>query len=187
MVSKILFAYFISPIRRRFFQYGPRVSDTVAAALEKRKNERPDISKKNITVSNPAAAILDHLASYTVPHRWFIHFYALSVILSTFWAYQIWKLGFLFRFVAANTSIGPNDSMSTDKTALVWALMLIQGVRRLFECVVFAKRSSSKMWVGHWILGLAFYTCMSVAVWVEGSRTFISLCASVVSEPSNLK
>ena len=63
--------------------------------------------------------------------------------------------------------------MSTNKTALVWALMLIQGIRRLFECVVFAKRSSSQMWVGHWILGLVFYACMSVAVWVEGSRKSI--------------
>jgi len=170
LLSKILFVYFISPIRRRFFQYGPRASNAVATAPAKRKDAR---SEKNVTVGNPIAVILDHLAGYTVPHRWFIHFYTLSAILSAFWAYQIWHQGFLFRFVATNTSIGPSDSMSTDMTALVWALMLIQGVRRLFECIAFAKRSSSKMWIGHWILGLAFYACMSVAVWVEGSRTSI--------------
>ena len=134
---------------------------------------------KNITAGDPIAAILDHVAGYTVPHRWFIHFYALSVILSAFWAHQIWSQGLLFQFVALNASIGPNDSMSADKVALVWTLMLIQGVRRLFECVVFAKRSSSQMWVGHWILGLAFYACMSVAVWIEGSRT--SICFTVMS------
>src|SRR5262249_13927984 len=48
------------------------------------------------------------------------------------------------------------------------------------------------MWIGHWILGLAFYACISVAIWVEGSRTsihfvqlvkYLTLTAALITNP----
>lgn len=122
---------------------------------------------------DPIAALLDHFAGYRVPHGWFVHFYLLSVCLSGFWAYQIFNRGRLFQVLATNSGIeAAENSMLTDKVVLTWCLMLIQGLRRLLECVILAKRSPSQMWIGHWVLGLLFYAFMSVSVWIEGSRMF---------------
>ncbi|KAK3070995.1 hypothetical protein LTR53_009478, partial [Teratosphaeriaceae sp. CCFEE 6253] len=58
--------------------------------------------------------------------------------------------------------------MSVQQVVVAWALLLVQGSRRLYECVAFARESGSEMWVGHWALGVLFYTGMGVGVWVEG-------------------
>lgn len=50
--------------------------------------------------------------------------------------------------------------------------MLIQGVRRLNECLSFSKPSSSKMWFVHWFAGIGFYLAVTVAVWIEGTGPF---------------
>ena len=60
------------------------------------------------------------------------------------------------------------NSMSLNQVMLCWALVMIQGLRRLFESYAFSKPSSSRMWFGHWILGLAFYIALSIAIWIEG-------------------
>jgi len=62
--------------------------------------------------------------------------------------------------------------MMMDQVILTWVMMTLQGVRRLYESVVFAGSSLSTMWVAHWIMGLLFYATMSVAVWVEAIRVF---------------
>ncbi|KAL9084439.1 MAG: hypothetical protein Q9165_008077 [Trypethelium subeluteriae] len=31
------------------------------------------------------------------------------------------------------------------------------------------------MWVGHWIIGIAYYTGVSIAVWIEGSPALLNL------------
>jgi hypothetical protein len=54
---------------------------------------------------------------------------------------------------------------------LCMALMLIQGGRRLYESIEFAKPSNSQMWVVHWLLGLCFYAGITTAVWIEGAGT----------------
>jgi len=123
-----------------------------------------------MTANDPTAALLDHFASYRVPHGWFIHFYFLSVGLSILWAHQIWMRRPAFEFLAAHSGVKLENSMSANRAALGWCFMLVQGLRRLVECVLFAKRSSSQMWIGHWVLGLLFYAFMSISVWIEGSR-----------------
>lgn len=137
---------------------------------QQRKAKGSNASRRDVTAGDPILAFLDHFAGYRVPHGWFIHFYLLSVCLSGVWAYQIWNRGQLFHILATNSGIEAENFVSTDKTALVWCFMLIQGLRRLFECVVFAKGSLSQMWIGHWLLGLLFYAFMSISVWIEGSR-----------------
>lgn len=68
-------------------------------------------------------------------------------------------------------------SMSIGKVAITWSLMTVQGLRRLHESTTLTKPSQAQMWVGHWLIGIAFYLAMSMAVWVEGIRacTLISL------------
>ena len=62
--------------------------------------------------------------------------------------------------------------MSMEQIELTWALMGIQGLRRQLESSVLAKPSTSKMWIGHYILGIVFYLAMSIAVWIEGAGTY---------------
>ncbi|KAK4996194.1 hypothetical protein LTR66_004139 [Elasticomyces elasticus] len=49
--------------------------------------------------------------------------------------------------------------------------MLAQGSRRLYECIVLSKPSSSQMWVGHWLLGILFYLAINIATFMEGIPT----------------
>lgn len=59
--------------------------------------------------------------------------------------------------------------MSVSQVMVCWALMMVQGVRRLRECLVFSKPSSSRMWFVHWLLGIAFYLATGIAIWIEGT------------------
>ena len=56
-----------------------------------------------------------------------------------------------------------------DQIVLVWSLMTVQGVRRLFESYFVTKHSESRMWFVHWYMGVAFYLAMGVAIWIEGA------------------
>lgn len=117
---------------------------------------------------------LDLVANLQVPHTWFLHFYVVSVLSSTFWAYQILTGGAFFKLIAENersASADPKASMSMDQLALVWSLMTLQAVRRLWESTVMAKPSASKMFLAHWLLGLTFYLGMGIAIWIEGAGT----------------
>lgn len=59
--------------------------------------------------------------------------------------------------------------MSVHQVVTCWVLMMIQGCRRLYECLVFSKPSSSQMWFVHWLLGVAFYLAATIAIWIEGT------------------
>lgn len=58
--------------------------------------------------------------------------------------------------------------MSADQTILAWALLSVQGTRRLLESMTTRVQSKSKMFIAHWLLGIVFYLAMGVAVWIEG-------------------
>ncbi|KAL0931735.1 3-oxo-5-alpha-steroid 4-dehydrogenase [Colletotrichum truncatum] len=111
-----------------------------------------------------------------IPHAWFMHFYVASIAGSAFWAYEFIRDGPAFRFIAARQAQSGSPAMSLEQTILVWVLMALQGSRRLYECFFVTKPGSSKMWFVHWLLGLGFYICMSVSVWVDGSGKFSQPC-----------
>ena len=119
--------------------------------------------------------LLDALATLQVPHGLFVHFYIASVLSSGFWAVQLLTQGFAFRAVARHTNLKSlENSMSVDQVALTWALMTVQGVRRLLESIMFTKASSSHMWFAHWLLGITFYLAFGIALWVEGMAALVS-------------
>ena len=119
-----------------------------------------------------ASRSFDALAAVQVPHSWFLHFYVVSVLSSLFWAYQLLTKAAIFSAIASHVQASERYSMMMDQVILTWVMMTLQGVRRLYESVVFAGSSLSTMWVAHWIMGLLFYATMSVAVWVEAIRVF---------------
>jgi 3-oxo-5-alpha-steroid 4-dehydrogenase 3 len=63
--------------------------------------------------------------------------------------------------------------MIISQTKLAWLLMFIQGSRRLYESLTLSSKSTSKMWIGHWVIGVGFYLATGVAIWVEGAGTSI--------------
>ncbi|PWY95457.1 protein DFG10 [Aspergillus sclerotioniger CBS 115572] len=152
-------------LHSRFVPYGARATSTADSASS------PPAS----SINSPAACALDYVASLTVPHSYFTQFYVTSVFASIFWAVQLLCQGAVFQVFS--TRISPEHfqkSMSIQQVFLCWVLMLIQGARRLYECNSFSKPSSSKMWFVHWLVGLAFYLAVSVAVWIEGAGALLS-------------
>ncbi|THX03521.1 hypothetical protein D6D13_07701 [Aureobasidium pullulans] len=146
-----LLAHCLPSLRTRFLAYGSR------------QNGQPP---KQLT-TNP----LDALATFQVPHNWFASFYLVSTLCSFIWFSQILLDQSLWRNLAALTDI--KNSMTLDQIIVTWILMLLQGVRRLYESLEFTKPSNARMWIGHWALGVWFYASMSIAVWIEGAPTLL--------------
>ncbi|KAJ9202539.1 hypothetical protein DTO164E3_2979 [Paecilomyces variotii] len=150
-------------LRARFVDYGPRATDSSRSA------------SAIAAPRSPLTRFIDYLAAWRVPHSYFIHFYVLSVLSSIFWATQLLSRGPAFRVIAARVNEEHRSkSMSLNQVWLCWALMAIQGARRLYECIATAKQSSSQMWFVHWGLGLAFYMAMTLAIWIEGTGTLLA-------------
>lgn len=147
-------------IQRLLTQYGAR---DPAESVSKGKQGK-DAS------DGPLISIVSWVTSVgKVPHSWFIHFYILSLICSAFWAAQFFCHGRVLDFIARNQAPRETSSMSINQVIVVWALMTLQGARRLYEYVAVLQPSSSKMWIIHWLLGITFYFSTSIAIWVEGS------------------
>lgn len=161
----MLLVFAVPPLRSRFLDYGPRSS------VPHKKN---GTEKKRDTGSAIATA-LDTLAKLTVPHTWFTSFYAVSVTLSLFWAAELLVKGPSYSAIA---KYAPDTahSMPFSQVLVVWTMMFGQGSRRLYECMAIAKPSDSRMWFGHWALGILFYTLTSVTVWIEGVCKLRSAC-----------
>ena len=145
------------------------------------------------------ASALSRLRSrFLVRHRYFLHFYILSVLLSVFWLTQYVSRGRLLLLIlqwenaatmgpAAGTAgeapatatptspvatFGGRDRRGQDFHQIIagWLMMWLQGTRRLYEDAFITRSSSeSTMLLLHWIFGLYFYGTVGVAVWIEGA------------------
>jgi 3-oxo-5-alpha-steroid 4-dehydrogenase 3 len=160
----------VPAFRQRFFSYGARGENTA---------KKVDPTERSSAVHEDDAThaierFLDHLATYSVPHGWFLHFYAFSVALSLFWAYQITTQGYCFVTLADWTQDG-DSHMTSEQTIIVWWCLLIQGCRRLVECVQ-GPKSTSRMWIVHWFIGMGYYLGANIAIWIEGSSTSFNFC-----------
>jgi 3-oxo-5-alpha-steroid 4-dehydrogenase 3 len=141
----------IPPFRERIMNYGSRSTDSKTPIPEKK-----------------AGNVLDYISSFEVPHTWFTHYYAVSTGSSVFWAYQILARGQAFKLLAAYSRPTISGSMTANQVLLAWSMMSVQGTRRLYESVTLTKPSKSKMWVGLWAIGIAYYVAMGITVWIEG-------------------
>ena len=144
------------PLRDRFLAYGARAGRV-----------RPPTSAGTGVSMRPR---LDRLAGIRVPHSWFSHFYLFVLLLSAFWAVQWWTSGRLLRRVVTSNDDDDDNGvgMSADQVRLMWLLLVVQGARRCYESLAWTRPSAATMWIGHWVLSLAFYAAMSVAIWIEG-------------------
>ncbi|KAI1623453.1 3-oxo-5alpha-steroid 4-dehydrogenase [Exophiala viscosa] len=133
----IIVVRFTPALRDRFLPYGAR---DVTAHRAGQFAKQPAWSVQ----------VLDYAATWKVPHSWFIHFYIVSVTAST--------MGLCF-FYPSNSIDRP------DTTTICGTLMLVQGIRRLLECFFLTKPSQSRMWIGHYAIGVAFYIATNIAIW----------------------
>ncbi|KIW06199.1 uncharacterized protein PV09_02677 [Verruconis gallopava] len=149
VAAAIIGIYAIPPFKSRFLAYGARAAPS----------------------SMPKNGLLDHLAAVTVPHAWFKHFYILSIAACLFWLGVILTQNPILDRVLS-FSKEPEVPVSAMQVSIAWFALILHSVRRYLECLE-AAPSSSRMFVGHWVMGLLFYVVTSVAVWIEGDRRLI--------------
>lgn len=167
--AAVLLINAIPPFARRFIPYGKVAIDAAASASTSQKSAPPPPPPP--TSTNPTSKFLDFLATLTVPHSWFGHFYIAGIIASLFWGYQISTHGCVFRWLAAHAG---HSKMGIEQTLIVWLCFLAQVGRRAYEHYYIQKPGTSRMWFVHYLLGIAFYLLMSMAVWIEGTGAFRS-------------
>lgn len=157
-------------MQRLLTRYGARSSKTPTDAKATGKREEERAGEENGLL----LGIVDWVTSVgKVPHSWFAHFYVLSLCCSLFWAAQFaTRGGILEALVRSQVSGERQSSMSVEQVILAWVLMTLQGARRLYEYVGIIRPSSSKMWIVHWLLGVSFYFCINISIWIEGSRRY---------------
>lgn len=161
-----------SSVRSNLMDYGARKSP---GTEETKKTGKTDSGKERKEDSEDMLARL--IKAMQVPHSWFWHFYAVSVLGSAFWASQYATQGRVMRVLAGGQSQGKTgeaaDPDALGRVVVAWVMMALQGSRRLYECVAVTKPGSSPMLAVHWLLGLMFYSVMGVSIWIESSGKFI--------------
>jgi 3-oxo-5-alpha-steroid 4-dehydrogenase 3 len=165
-----LIAWAIPVFRQRFLDYGARASPE-QESKEKEARHKDEASPSSLPILN----LLDAAAKIQVPHSWFTSFYVVSVLSSLFWLTEVLRKGPLFKTFTQDSLSADPRSMTLSQVNLAWILMFIQGSRRLYESLTLSSSSSkstSKMWIGHWVIGVGFYIATGVAIWVEGDGTY---------------
>lgn len=105
-----------------------------------------------------------------VPHALFFTFYTTYLASAVFWAVQYFWDGTILHELALRQAKSNSPSwMTGGQLVIAWSLMVLQATRRLWECKMVMQPSKSTMWFAHWVMGLAFYCGVSVAVWIEGT------------------
>lgn len=158
--------------RKLLLNYGPRRGHSAATTTAGTATELHQ--KDGNALVN---AVLHKLTALgQVPHSWFFTYYAFYLVCAGFWAVQYLQDGSnLLQSLAgrqqAEIARG-SPTMSGSQVVIVWSMMQLQAMRRLYECFAVMKPSKSTMWFVHWVLGLGFYLGVSMAIWVEGSGTW---------------
>lgn len=106
---------------------------------------------------------IESLARINVPRSWFTHFYLLSSCLGLI----LWLL------FGSRSELGVANSI----------LVLIHSLRRLWETCRIENPSGSRMWIGHYLAGLAFYIFMNLALIsttvCQSTRTSLSITKTI--------
>lgn len=166
LASCFVLSITVAPSAERKFlmNYGARNSHsppTTGTADQHVKDNQEDALKK---------AVRKLTSVGQVPHALFFTFYASYLLSGTFWAVQYFSGGWQLRDWASRQAKSESvSSMSGGQVVIVWCLMMFQATRRLWECYAIMKPSKSTIWFVHWLMGLAYYLGVSIAIWIEGS------------------
>ncbi|KIW16165.1 hypothetical protein PV08_06216 [Exophiala spinifera] len=194
-IAVILVVRLIPGLKNRFLSYGARDSGGGHGQVQEagiHGNGTTGSRSRLSSLSLLPSQVLDHVMSWKVPHSWFIHFYILSVVLSTTTIIAASlrsndpQHALSSRTMNMNANIENMEDMTTSAPSYLFCsiLMLIQGSRRLLECMNKNKKkdedkdktttnttsrpATSQMWIGHYAIGLAFYFFTNLGIFVEG-------------------
>ncbi|CAF9916396.1 3-oxo-5-alpha-steroid 4-dehydrogenase [Imshaugia aleurites] len=158
-------------VRTRYIAYGSRAIPVKSRDKLSSHHETDTSSEKpDASTSKTLIWLLERLDAIQVPHRWFRHFYIISVFSSLFWGVQILAKGSVLQSLCQSAASNvQSKGMTVDQVVLTWSLVTAQGVRRLLETSFLVTSSGSKMWFVHWLLGIAFYLALGVSCWIEGA------------------
>ena len=154
--SAILVVRLLPPLRKRFLVYGARQAQSRKPASNGSSGSQPLLSK-----------LLDAVAELKVPHYRFSDFYIFSLVCTAFWIHQIRRQGFFIQALQQGTP-KPISQDVLGRIILCFLLLGVQSSRRLYECLFLSKSSSSsRMWIGHYLIGLTFYFFVNIAIFVD--------------------
>lgn len=170
----------LNPLASRFLSYGPRASPTPSIPAARDPQGKSSQEQNGVKTAIPATpsfrlktdVFLDWLSELTIPHSWFASFYGISLLSSLFWVWQIATHGQVFMFL---TQGAEGTGTVRSRTLVAMGMLILQGVRRLYECLVISKSSKARMHIAHWVMGVMFYLLIGIAVWIEGSRESFNL------------
>ncbi|XP_069555339.1 polyprenal reductase [Brachyistius frenatus] len=115
----------------------------------------------------------DWLRVFDVPKRWFLHFYAISVVWNGFLlalylnftyqhqSYPVWLSSLLDIITGVQRSESPVPQLST---LLVQLLLCVHSLRRLLECLFVSVFSDGAMHVVQYAFGLGYYIVLGLTV-----------------------
>lgn len=156
-----------STVRSRLMDYGAR-------SHSKSQSEAGPPDDDSIFVK-----LIITLTSFgQVSHAWFIGFYLTSLGCSIFWLFQYLSNGNILHLLTEQQAVSLEQTMDLAQVGLVWAMTFLQASRRFYEHVFIIRPSGSKMWIVHFLLGVCFYMCLSVSLWIEGSDAILGGQAS---------
>ncbi|RIB21223.1 hypothetical protein C2G38_2078826 [Gigaspora rosea] len=131
------------------------------------------------TAKNPIEA---YIQSLTVPKQWFKHFYIVGSLWAAFLIIDVIILrkgnkGHVAYFVQifdSTEKYEPEYFKEPVTECIVGLIMFqVQTIRRMYECFFIERPSvGSKMHVGLYLLGLAFYLATGLSVFIEGIGNF---------------
>ncbi|KAK9488322.1 hypothetical protein V1527DRAFT_401802 [Lipomyces starkeyi] len=178
LTSSVLLSRFV-PRLRYLLQYGKTLESTTPIEC----GPRP----KNSLIESSCDAILKPFG-FTVPKRWFTHFYVVGLSLSAASSVMLYlchsgKVTFPVRFLIyidefltkkltwllAKDGLALNASdinVSYTRAMAATTIVTLQCFRRLFECIFVEKMSqTARMRGGHYIVGYLFYVAATAATW----------------------
>ena len=109
------------------------------------------------------SSVIELLANVTVPKAWFWHYYIISVTLSILSGWQLLECSYVGQYCSIKLL-----ETGDPTTVVAWGMMLVQGSRRLYECLRVQKASNARMWIGHYLVGCTFYIMMCATIFAEG-------------------
>ena len=164
--------------RARYFDYGARTAlalstEPAGASVD---GCQATTCKPPEPAHNPYCPYSSHRASFLknalavrVPHAWFKHFYIFSTLLSAFWLQQLLTCGPAVQLLArlGPPLAGPTPTRS--QVLITSTCLLLQGLRRLYECLFVLRPSTATMPGIVYLAGIAYYAAVGVAVWIDGA------------------
>ncbi|KAK9431215.1 hypothetical protein V1505DRAFT_309689 [Lipomyces doorenjongii] len=169
LTSSVLLSRFV-PRLRYLLQYGKTLESItpVECAL------RPKYS----LIESACDAILKPLG-FTVPKRWFTHFYVLGLSLSAASSAMLYLChsGKLTWLLAKDVFILKASDINVSYTRAMAAITIVtlQCFRRLYECIFVEKMSqTARMRGGHYIVGHLFYVAATAATWSDALESTLA-------------